>query len=95
MITRKSTVDAIIGNYKVRMETNELVLTHSTGNSFLLTREEVVGLFNFIKVYQETLMLELADTEPRIEIISLKKAHHLSEPSDLPHIEGLKKGGGA
>ena len=88
-------MDAIIGNYKVRMETNELVLTHSTGISFMLTREEVIGLFNFIKVYQETLMLQLADTEPCIEIVSLKKAPNLSEPSDVTHIEGLKNGGGA
>ena len=88
-------MDAIIGNYKVRMETNELVLTHSTGISFMLTREEVIGLLDFIKVYRETLMLELADTEPSIEIVILKNAHHLSEPSDVPHIEGLKKGKGA
>jgi hypothetical protein len=52
----------------------------------MLTREEVIGLFNFIKVYQETLMLEQADTESLIEIISLKKANNLSEPSDLPLI---------
>ncbi len=79
-------MDAIIGNYKVRMETSQLVLTHSSGISFMLAREEVIGLFNFIKVYQETLMLEQADTESRIEIISLKKVNKLSEPSDLAHI---------
>ena len=88
-------MDAIVGNYKVRMETNELVLTHSTGISFMLTREEVIGLINYIKVYQETLMLELADTEPCIDIISLNKENQLSEPSDVPHMEGLKKGKGA
>jgi hypothetical protein len=88
-------MDAIIGNYKIRMETSQLVLTHSSGISFMLTREEVIGLFDFIKVYRETLMLELADTESRIEIISLKKANNLSEPSDLPHIYDLKKGKGA
>ncbi len=66
-------MDAMIGTYKVRMETNQLVLTHSTGISFMLTREEVVGLFDFIEVYRETLMLELADTDPCMEIISLKK----------------------
>ena len=79
-------MDAMIGTYKVRMETNQLVLTHSTGISFMLTREEVVGLFDFIEVYRETLMLELSDTDPCIEIISLKKENQLSEPSDLPHI---------
>ncbi len=66
-------MDAMIGTYKVRMETNQLVLTHSSGISFMLTREEVVGLFDFIEVYRETLMLELADTDPCMEIISLKK----------------------
>ena len=66
-------MDAMIGTYKVRMETNQLVLTHSSGISFMLTREEVIGLFDFIEVYRETLMLELADTEPCMEIISLKK----------------------
>ncbi len=79
-------MDAIIGNYKVRMETSQLVLTHSSGISFMLTREEMIKLFNFIKVYQETLMLEQADTESRIESSSLKKVNKLSELSDLPHI---------
>jgi hypothetical protein len=88
-------MDAIIGNYKLRVEASQLVLTHSSGISFMLTREEVIGLRNFIKVYQETLMLELADTEPSLEIISLKKVHHPLEPSDVPRLEGLKAGGEA
>jgi hypothetical protein len=79
-------MDAIIGNYKVRMETSQLVLTHASGISFMLTREEAIGLFNFIKVYQETFILKQADTESRIEIISLKNANNINEPSDLPHI---------
>ena len=88
-------MDAMIGNYKVRVETNQLVLTHASGISFALTREEVMGLCSFIKVYRETLMLELADTEPSLEIIDLKKVQHLSEPSAAPCLEGLNAGGGA
>ena len=77
-------MDAIIGTYKVRMETSQLILTHSAGISFMLTLEETMGLFNFIKVYQEALIFEQVDTESRIEIIRLKKANNPSEPSDPP-----------
>jgi len=80
-------MDVIIGHYKVRLETSQLVLTHATGISFMLTREEVMGLIDFIEVYRETLLLDLAETEPRMEIVDPKKATHLSEPSDFPHTE--------
>ena len=80
-------MDVIIGHYKVRLETSQLVLTHATGISFMLTREEVMGVIDFIEVYRETLLLDLAATEPRMEIVDPKKATHLSEPSDCPHTE--------
>jgi hypothetical protein len=50
-------MDAIIGKYRVRMESNQLVLTHSTGISFSLTLEEATGLFNFMSVYRDRLIL--------------------------------------
>jgi hypothetical protein len=72
-------MDAIIGKYKVRMESNHLVLTHSSGISFSLTLEEATGLFNFMNVYQDALTHKLADTEPRMESIYLEKPNDHGE----------------
>lgn len=74
-------MDAIIGKYKVRMESNHLILTHSAGISFSLTLEEALGLFNFMSVYQDRFTNELVDTEPRIEVIQLKKPKDQKEPT--------------
>jgi hypothetical protein len=76
-----SAMDAIIGRYKVRMDNNQLILTHSAGISFSLTLEEALGLFNFMSVYQDTLTHKLTDTEPSIEVIHLKKPNDQKEPT--------------
>lgn len=76
-----SAMDAIVGKYKVRIDNNQLILSHSAGISFSLTLEEALGLFNFISVYQDTITHRLADTEPRIEIIPLKKPKDQKEPT--------------
>ncbi len=76
-------MDAIIGRYKVRMDSNQLVLTHSEGISFSLTLEEAKGLFNFMNVYRESFISMQANTEQRKESIRLEKPHNDSEPLDL------------
>ena len=60
-------MDAIIRNYRVRMEETGLVLTHPTGISFDLTLDEAVGLMEYIKVYQSTIAAVKHHTELRNE----------------------------
>ncbi len=76
-------MDAIIGRYKMRMEKDQLIISHSAGISFSLTLDEAMGLFNFINVYRETLTTTQADTEPRINSIHLEKPNNHSEPPNL------------
>ena len=69
-------MDAIIGRYRLRIEEMGLIITYGGGISFELTPEETLGLFDFLSVYQQTLITlqqhEL-DTEPRLESIVLNK----------------------
>ncbi len=60
-------MDAIIRNYRVRMEETGLILTHPAGISFDLTLDEAVGLMEFIKVYQDAIAAAKRDTGPQIE----------------------------
>ena len=66
-------MDAIIGRYKVSVETNELVLTHRLGISFDLTRDEALGLCDFINLYRQALMDAEPETEPRLERVVVEE----------------------
>jgi hypothetical protein len=59
-------MDAIIGRYRVHLEETGLVLTHPMGITFDLTPDETLGLWNFIKVYRQTLITMQRDTDPRL-----------------------------
>lgn len=74
-------MDAIIGRYRLRMEETGLILTHTAGISFELTPEETLGLFDFINVYQRTLMTIQRETEPRLASVVLDKDVSQDEPS--------------
>ena len=68
-------MDAIIGKYRVRMEETGLVIKHSTGLSFDLLPEEVIGLCNFIECYRESLAEVQQETEPRLKAIDTETVH--------------------
>ncbi len=60
-------MDAIIGRYRVRIESGGLVLTHPTGISFDLTPDETLELQDFIKVYRQALIMRERETSPQLE----------------------------
>ena len=62
-------MDAIIGRYKVRIESGSLVLTHPAGISFDLTPDEALELQDFIKVYRQALITRERETNPHLERI--------------------------
>jgi len=57
---------ANIGKYRAHMKESGLVLKHAAGISFDLTPEETLGLWDFIKVYRETL-IALRTTDPETQ----------------------------
>ncbi len=64
-------MDAIMGRYKVHLESTGLVLTHETGLSFDLTPDETLWLSDFITVYRQTLITLQRETDPHIERIAV------------------------
>lgn len=71
-------MDAIIGRYKVRLEdTGTLSLQHPTGISFDLTAEETLGLLDFMRVYQKSLLLLIRQTDPALKSIVVEKDEEL------------------
>lgn len=64
-------MDAIIGRYRAHMQENGLVLTHPTAISFDLTPSEALELMNFIKVYQQALIMGEVETSPELRSITL------------------------
>lgn len=64
-------MDAIIGRYRARIQENGLVLTHPTSISFDLTPSETLELMNFIKVYQQALIMGEVETNPELRSITL------------------------
>jgi len=66
-------VDVIIGRYRVRIEGNQLILTHEVGISFDLTPDEALGLRDFINVYRQALIDAQRDTEPRLERVLVEE----------------------
>ncbi len=69
----KSTMDAMIGRYKTRIEETGLVLTHPTGISFDLTTNEALELLDFLKVYRQTLINRERETNPKLESIVIEE----------------------
>ena len=65
-------MDAILGRYRVRLETTGLVLTHEAGLSFDLTPDETLWLLDFLNVYRQTLITLQRETDPRIERITVE-----------------------
>ena len=65
-------MDAILGRYRVRLETTGLVLTHEAGLSFDLTPDETLWLLDFLNVYRQTLITLQRETDPRIERIAVE-----------------------
>jgi hypothetical protein len=50
-------MDEIVGRYKVRLDKDELVLTHPTGISFDLKPDESLRLADYILARKSTLIL--------------------------------------
>ncbi len=63
-------MDAIIGKYKVRMEDNRLIITHTVGISFDFTHEEALGMCSFIDIYRQSFK-EDRDTDAYLQSITL------------------------
>jgi hypothetical protein len=59
---------AIIGRYKVSMEDTGLIIKHGAGIAFDLTPGETLGLLDFMKAYQQTL-ISIRDAEPETQPI--------------------------
>ena len=66
-------MDAIIGRYKVRMEESGLVLTHPSGISFDITKDEALELLDFLLVYRRTLITSERETNPELERIVIEE----------------------
>ena len=66
-------MDAIIGRYKVRMEESGLVLTHPSGISFDITKDEALELLDFLMVYRRTLITSERETNPELERIVIEE----------------------
>jgi hypothetical protein len=79
IVKREPTMEAIIGRYRVRLEETGLVLTHPVGITFDLTPDETLGLWNFIKVYRQTLITMQRDTDPRLGRIATDEDHSREE----------------
>ena len=69
-------MDAIIGRYKVRMEDSGIILTHPSGISFEIKAEEALILYDFLKVYRQTLLTTERETNPELERIVIKEQEH-------------------
>jgi hypothetical protein len=67
------TLDAIIRRYKVRMEESGLVLTHPSGISFDITKDEALELLDFLMVYRRTLITSERETNPELERIVIEE----------------------
>ena len=59
---------AIIGRYKVSMEETGLIIKHAAGIAFDLTAVETLGLLDFMKAYQQTL-ISLSNKDPETQPI--------------------------
>jgi hypothetical protein len=66
-------MDAIIGRYKVRMEESGLVLTHPSGISFDIAKDEALELLDFLMVYRRTLITSERETNPELERIVIEE----------------------
>ena len=64
-------MDAILGRYRVRLETTGLVLSHESGISFDLKPDETLWLLDFISVYRQTLTTIQRETNPHTERIAV------------------------
>ena len=84
-------MDAIIRNYRVRMEETRLVLTHPAGISFDLTLDEAVGLMEFIKVYQDAIAAAKHDTGPWNEQVVVDEGSGSLEKDGPLSIVAMKK----
>ena len=60
-------MDAQIGNFKVQVKKNGLLLRHSTGVGFEMTREEVLGFLQLLQVYQPTWLEQPDTTDPQTQ----------------------------
>jgi len=72
---------AIIGRYKVSMQETGLIIRHGAGIAFDLTLGETLGLLDFMRAYQQTLISmrnEDPETQPIIRII-LEEREGLNE----------------
>jgi len=59
-------MDEIVGRYKVRLDKDELVLTHPTGISFDLKPDESLRLAEYILARKQALLLMQQKKEKRI-----------------------------
>jgi hypothetical protein len=62
-------MDAQIGKFKVQVKESGLLLQHSMGMGFELTREEALGLLQFLQVYQQALLEQPGTTDPETQPI--------------------------
>jgi hypothetical protein len=60
-------MQAQIGKFKIQVTKSGLALRHSTGLGFELTREEALGLLQFLQVYQQTLLEQPGTTDPETQ----------------------------
>jgi hypothetical protein len=60
-------MDAQIGKFKVQVKKSGLLLRHSMGMGFELTREEALGLLQFLQVYQQALLEQPGTTDPETQ----------------------------
>ena len=69
----KTTMDAAIGRYRVRVEKSGLVLTHPSGISFDISTVEALELSDFLKVYRRTLITSERETNPKLTRIFIEE----------------------
>jgi hypothetical protein len=69
---------AIIGRYRIDIEEDSFIVTHQAGIKFDLTRDEAVGLLDFLISYQDILSHSDPDTDPRMKRVILRKDDRMS-----------------
>jgi hypothetical protein len=62
-------MDAQIGNFKVQVKKSGLLLWHSTGVGFEMTRQEALGFLQLLQVYQQTWLEQPDTTDPQTQPI--------------------------
>jgi hypothetical protein len=58
---------AQIGKFKVQARKSGLLLRHNMGLGFELTPQEALGLLQFLKLYQQSLLEQLDMTDPETQ----------------------------